>query len=185
MNGRGLGALLVAVCAAVLSPAGGSAAASDAVVLTRALQGADSAATSAANAGAAAAATQEPAVRRQTELDREVRRISAGIRCVVCRGQSIQESNAQLAQEMRGVIRQQLEAGRTPDEVRAYFLERYGDDILLLPPARGFNLVVYFLPIVLIAGGAVFIIVKSRRLAAAGPDTGFTTRPPSDRDPRS
>jgi cytochrome c-type biogenesis protein CcmH len=109
----------------------------------------------------------EPVVIRQTELDRQVKRVASQIRCVVCRGQSIQDSPSELAQEMRAVVREQLMAGKTEDEVKAFFIESYGQQVLLKPEARGFNLLIYVLPVLVFLGGAVFVFLKARSLAAA------------------
>jgi cytochrome c-type biogenesis protein CcmH len=99
---------------------------------------------------------------QEAELDRLVKDVSAELRCVVCQGLSIEDSPSGLAQEMRGVVREQLAAGRTPEQVKAYFVERYGEWVLLRPKASGMNLIVYLLPIAMIAGGAVVIFVKAR-----------------------
>lgn len=108
------------------------------------------------------APSQSPAVVRETELDRQVKEVSSELRCVVCQGLSIQDSPSTLAQEMRSVVREQLAAGRTPEQVKAYFVERYGEWVLLRPKASGVNLIVYLLPIAMILGGAAFVFVKAR-----------------------
>lgn len=118
----------------------------------------------------------------ESELDRQVREVSSGLRCVVCQGVSIEDSPSTLAQEMRGVVREQLAAGRSPDQVRAYFVERYGEWVLLRPRASGLNLLVYLLPIAMIAGGAAFIFMKARTWTRAAPggvsaDDAPTTAP--------
>jgi cytochrome c-type biogenesis protein CcmH/NrfF len=113
--------------------------------------------------------SQGPVVIRQTELDRQVKRIATGIRCVVCRGQSIQESPSELAQEMRAVVREQLLLGKSEQEVQAYFVERYGKQVLLIPEASGFNLVVYILPLLVLLGGAAFVYSKAKNLTKARP----------------
>jgi cytochrome c-type biogenesis protein CcmH len=66
--------------------------------------------------------------------------------CPVCSGQSVAESNAQLAKDMRTAIRKQLEQGKTKDEILQYFVNRYGETVLSSPPARGFNLLIWLLP---------------------------------------
>lgn len=110
-------------------------------------------------------------------LDALTRQVAAELRCPVCQGESIQESPSELAQEMKGVVRDQLAAGRTPDEVKAYFVGRYGEWILLRPTTTGFNALLYWLPpIVLLAGiGIVFMIarrwVRANAAAAAGPSS--------------
>jgi hypothetical protein len=73
------------------------------------------------------------AVREETLIDRQTREISSKLRCVVCQGLSLQDSPSQLAQEMRAIVREKLEEGMTPDEVKAYFVEKYGEWVLLQP----------------------------------------------------
>ena len=109
-----------------------------------------------------------PVVMRQTDLDRRVKRLASQIRCVVCRGQSIQASPSELAQEMRAIVREQLAAGKTEDEVKAFFVQSYGTQILLQPEPTGFNLLIYLLPVAVLLGGAVFVFFKARSLARAG-----------------
>ena len=82
--------------------------------------------------------------------------LASELRCPVCQGNSIQDSPSELAQQMRDLIRDQLRSGKTPDEVRAYFVEKYGEWILLSPKAEGLNLIVYIVPLVaLLVGGFV------------------------------
>ena len=121
----------------------------------------------------ALAQTSAPArgIVRETELDRQVKEIASQLRCVVCQGLSLQDSPSDLARDMRAIIRDQLEAGKTPDEVKAYFVERYGEWVLLQPEPQGFNLVVYLLPIALLLGGAVFVYVKAKSLTRSQPSS--------------
>lgn len=113
-------------------------------------------------------AAQAPAVpspdagARDAELERQVREVSSQLRCVVCQGLSIQDSPSTLAQEMRGVVREQLAAGRSPDEVKEYFVDRYGEWVLLRPAPHGLNLLVYILPVAVILGGGAYVYFKAR-----------------------
>jgi cytochrome c-type biogenesis protein CcmH len=107
--------------------------------------------------------TGSPAGLTGAELDAQTRAVSAQLRCPVCQGESIQDSPADLAVEMRAVVRDQLAAGRTPDEVKAYFMARYGEWILLAPPARGFNLLLYVLPFALLILGGALLYASARR----------------------
>jgi cytochrome c-type biogenesis protein CcmH len=66
---------------------------------------------------------------------------------------------------MRGIVREQLAAGRTADEVKGYFVDKYGEWILLRPRARGWNVVVYVLPVVALLIGAAVITRATRRWA--------------------
>jgi cytochrome c-type biogenesis protein CcmH len=100
-------------------------------------------------------------------LETTVREVSAVLRCPVCQGLSIQDSPAELAVQMKDVVRQQLRAGKTPDEVKAYFVDKYGEWVLLEPKASGVNLLVYGLPLVLLLGGAIVIWFAVRRWSSA------------------
>jgi cytochrome c-type biogenesis protein CcmH len=84
------------------------------------------------------------------ELEAQVRELAAKLRCPTCRALSVQDSPSGMAQEMRSLIREQLRAGKSPDEVTAYFVERYGEWILLEPKAEGFNWAVWLLPVFLL-----------------------------------
>jgi cytochrome c-type biogenesis protein CcmH len=103
----------------------------------------------------------------ETELEAATRAVATQLRCPLCQGVSIQDSPSELAQEMKGVIRHQLESGRTPEQVRAYFVERYGEWVLLEPEPRGFNLLVYLLPLLGLAVGAG-VVTRTVRRSTAG-----------------
>lgn len=111
----------------------------------------------------AAARARRDSISADSALEARTSEVAAGLRCAVCQGISIQESPSALAREMRDVVKEQLRAGRTPEEVRAYFVSKYGDWILLAPPARGMNLLIYVLPVVLVLGGFVGLAIVVRR----------------------
>lgn len=95
------------------------------------------------------------------ELDDLTARVAAQLRCPVCRNQSVLESSSTLAREMQAEIRRRLARGETPGEVKSYFVSRYGEWILLEPPAHGINLLVYLLPAagLLVGAGIVYRLV--------------------------
>src|SRR5690606_22481648 len=95
-------------------------------------------------------------------------RLASELRCPVCQGLSIGASPTPQAAEMREIIVDQLRAGRTDEEIRQYFVDRYGEFILLQPRARGFNLIVYLLPWLAVAGGLGLIVLLVRRWTQAG-----------------
>lgn len=148
--------LAVAILIALAIPIGISAQGS--VVPTRAQPGAaETSHPPEVSSPAPTGATLDPA-REET-----VRRLASELRCPVCQGLSVQDSPTELSQQMKAVIRGQLEQGKTPDEVKAYFVARYGEWILLEPEASGFNLVIYLLPLaMLLAGGAVVALTVRR-----------------------
>lgn len=118
---------------------------------------------------AAALSAQQPVQQPAplTTIDQQVQELSAQLRCPVCQGTSLKDSPSELAQQMRAVIRSQLEAGKTPAQVRQYFISKYGEWILLEPEAKGFNLLVYLLPVVGLLGGALIIFGAVRRWTSA------------------
>lgn len=97
------------------------------------------------------------------DIEAQVREITSQLRCPVCQGLSVGDSPSELANEMRTLVREQLQQGKTPAEVLDYFVQRYGEWILLAPPKRGFNLVIWLSPFVLLPIGAVAIYLGARR----------------------
>lgn len=96
-------------------------------------------------------------------LEREMLEIAKDLRCAVCQNQPISESNADLARDMRAIIREQLAAGKSREEIIDYFVARYGDYVLLKPPYEGVGLLVWVGPLVLIGVLAVSALVYLRR----------------------
>ncbi|MBW8057707.1 MAG: cytochrome c-type biogenesis protein CcmH [candidate division NC10 bacterium] len=98
-----------------------------------------------------------------SSLEEQVRQITAELRCPVCQGLSVADSPSRMANQMRDLIRERLQAGESPEAVKAYFVERYGEWILLAPKREGFNLLVWVLPFLGLGGGAVVLVVVLRR----------------------
>jgi cytochrome c-type biogenesis protein CcmH len=97
------------------------------------------------------------------DLEAQVRDIALQLRCPVCQGLSVGDSPSELANEMRTLVREQLQQGKTSAEVLDYFVQRYGEWILLAPPKHGFNLVLWVLPFVLLPIGAAVVYLRARR----------------------
>jgi len=97
------------------------------------------------------------------DLEDRVREIASELRCVVCQNLSVADSPSDLAKEMRNLVRELVQQGKTPEEIKAYFQSRYGDFVLLEPPKRGFNLVVWGLPFVALAVGACGVYLVAKR----------------------
>jgi len=113
-------------------------------------------------------------------LDRRVAEIARVLRCPVCQGLSINDSPSQLSLEMKQVVREQLQAGKSPDEIKAYFVSKYGEWILLEPKPRGMNLFVYLAPFILLVGGGALIVVMVRKWTRGS--TGSIPEPEPDTD---
>lgn len=103
-------------------------------------------------------------------LEDRVRDLASELRCVVCQNLSVADSPAEMAVQMRGIVREQLRAGKTPDEIRSYFVSRYGEWVLLAPPARGFNLAVWVLPFAALLAGLYFAVRVLRRWSGRARD---------------
>jgi cytochrome c-type biogenesis protein CcmH len=116
---------------------------------------------------AARTAAQEAA---DADLEARTTAVASTLRCPVCQGESIQDSPADLAQDMRELVREQLRAGKTPEEVKAYFVGRYGEWILLEPRMTGLNILLYVFPVVLVLAGLALVVVLVRKWSAPQPN---------------
>jgi len=121
-------------------------------------------------------ATQALAVLPSEQLDdpaleARARDISRELRCQVCQNQSIDDSNAPLAADLRRLVRERLKAGDSDAQVFAYLTQRYGDYVLLKPPLRTDTLLLWFGPlaVLLLAGTAIFLAIRRGRVRTAAP----------------
>jgi cytochrome c-type biogenesis protein CcmH len=110
-----------------------------------------------------------PITAADSALDAQVAAVASTLRCPVCQGESIQDSPSELAAEMRLVVRDKLRAGKTPEEIRAYFVSRYGEWILLEPKMTGLNILLYVFPVLLVIGGLVVVGILVRRWTSTDP----------------
>ena len=119
-----------------------------------------------------AAAVEPDEMLADPALEARARAISRELRCVVCQSQSIDDSNAPLAKDMRIIVRERLVAGDSDKEVFAFLVERYGDYVLLRPPVQNNTLLLWATPAFLLlaaAGGAwLYLGVMKKRDDEAG-----------------
>lgn len=119
-------------------------------------------------------------VRDETDLDARTREVAKTLRCTVCQNESIWDSKAELARQMREVVRERLEQGQSPEEIRAYFQSRYGDYILLEPRKSGLNWLLWAGPFALLGVGGILLYRSLRRWVAQTPATRVGNLPPLD-----
>jgi cytochrome c-type biogenesis protein CcmH len=108
-------------------------------------------------------------------LEARARAISATLRCLVCQNESIDDSNADLARELRLIVRERLVAGDSDDEVLQYLVDRYGEYVLLKPVFASHTLVLWAAaPLVLVIGGIAIVIAARRKRAMSEPTEKLT-----------
>lgn len=112
-------------------------------------------------------AVQPDEVLKDPALEARARALSQTLRCMVCQNESIDESNAPLARDLRILVRERIQAGDSDADVRQFLVARYGEFILLTPRLSGRTVLLWSVPLlVLLAGGiGVFVALRRRRLA--------------------
>ena len=102
-------------------------------------------------------------------LEARARALSKGLRCLVCRNENIDDSDAQLAKDLRVLLRERLVAGDSDEEAVAFLVDRYGEYVLLNPPATGANILLWIAgPAMLLAGAGIAFATFRRKGAPAG-----------------
>lgn len=104
-------------------------------------------------------------------LEERVLALSHKLRCLVCQNQSIAESHAPLAVDLRNQVREQFVAGRDENQIVDYLVARYGDFVLYEPPFKATTLVLWLGPLLLLVGGAGWLAIRLRRRAAEAATT--------------
>ena len=108
---------------------------------------------------AAMADTQLPDPRQE----REAKALMAELRCVVCQGQSIAESNADIAGQMRALVRERIARGESPDAIRDWLIDRYGEYVTYDPPLTPATAPLWLAPIILLVAGALIARMSFKR----------------------
>ncbi|WP_163268994.1 cytochrome c-type biogenesis protein [Chelativorans alearense] len=110
-----------------------------------------------------AAAVEPDEMLADPALEARARDLSAELRCMVCQNQSIDDSNADLARDLRILVRDRIRAGDTDEEVLAYIVSRYGEFVLLKPRLSARNALLWATPVLVLIGGGLIAFVNLRR----------------------
>ncbi len=110
-------------------------------------------------------------------LDQRVHDVASQLKCPVCQGESVADSPSTISQQMRAVIRQQLQQGQSEQQIIQYFVSRYGNNILWSPPKQGFTILAWVIPIAILLCGALLLVLVMRGWLA-----GARTMKPSEED---
>jgi cytochrome c-type biogenesis protein CcmH len=115
-------------------------------------------------------AQAEEVAKPDPAVEARLKNLAEELRCLVCQNQTIADSSAPLAYDLRNQIRAQIAAGRSDDEIRAYMVDRYGDFVLYRPPFKATTAALWLGPFLLIAVGVgIFLVVTRRRPAKETP----------------
>jgi cytochrome c-type biogenesis protein CcmH len=109
-----------------------------------------------------ASAVEPDEILTDPALESRARALSAGFRCLVCQNQSIDDSDAPLARDLRLLIRERIQSGDTDNEVRNYVVSRYGDFVLLRPPFGSRTLILWLSPFLLLLAAVLFMLFRRR-----------------------
>src|SRR5579859_1568794 len=105
-------------------------------------------------------------------LDQRVHDVASQLKCPVCQGESVADSPSTISQQMRAVIRQQLQQGQSEQQIIQYFVSRYGNSILWSPPKQGFTILAWVIPIAILLCGVLLLVMVLRGWQAGGRVTG-------------
>ncbi len=101
--------------------------------------------------------------------------IARELQCPVCEGQSVAESNSELARQMRGIIEQKVQAGESDAEIKRYFVDRYGVSVLRDPPRSGVSLGLWWMPVLVVGTGALVVALYLRERTRPRQDVAAPT----------
>lgn len=107
-------------------------------------------------------------------LEARAREISKELRCLVCQNQSIDDSEADLAKDLRALVRERLRAGDSNEQVMTYIAARYGDFVRMTPPFAGSTLALWLGPLAILLAGGAIVAIALRRAGAAAPIAPLT-----------
>ena len=114
-----------------------------------------------------ASAVEPSEILQNPQLELRARNLSQNIRCLVCQNQSIDDSNASLARDLRKIVREQLVSGASDSEIYEFLIARYGDFILLRPPVKATTYILWYGPLFIFFAGlllSVLFLIRRKRI---------------------
>ena len=117
---------------------------------------------------------EAPPLAEDPQLEARVMRLAEELRCLVCQNQTIADSHAGLAIDLKNQVREQMRAGRSDEEILSYMVERYGDFVLYRPPVKAATAALWYGPFALLAFGAAAAVFIVRRRGLGVPDAELT-----------
>ena len=119
-----------------------------------------------------ASAVEPSEILQNPQLELRARNLSQNIRCLVCQNQSIDDSNASLARDLRKIVREQLVSGASDSEIYEFLIARYGDFILLRPPVKATTYILWYGPLFIFFAGlslSVLFLIRRKRVLPEEP----------------
>lgn len=113
-------------------------------------------------------------------VEEQTLKVAAELRCPVCQNLSVADSPSEMATQMRELIHEKLKQGESPEQIRSYFVSRYGEWVLLAPTRQGFNWVAWLLPFVAILGGGGILVLTIQRSIRRGRQSNTEQLGPAD-----
>lgn len=119
-----------------------------------------------------APAVEPSEILQNPQLEARARNLSQNIRCLVCQNQSIDDSNASLAKDLRKIVREQLVSGASDNEIYDFLIARYGDFVLLRPPVKATTYILWYGPLFIFFAGlllSVLFLIRRKRIMPEEP----------------
>ena len=116
----------------------------------------------------------------ELSLEERAQALNKELMCPVCPSETIDQSQVELAKQMRTTVRERLADGESEQEIRDFFVDRYGDNVLAAPPARGFNMVVWVVGALVLPIAAASLVLALRVMRRRGETVSAPARPNAD-----
>ena len=115
------------------------------------------------------------------EMEKKVNAITGELRCLVCQNQTIADSHAELAVDLKNQVREMVKTGQTQEQIVDYMVKRYGDFVLYRPPVKNTTILLWIGPFVLLAIGLIVLVINLRKRASLVPDDAPLTSEESEK----